>query len=339
MEARGRDIVIPKKVETWLGEHGIHGTPSEMHSQVTKIQFQTQDKVDDLLRSVSGTHRSKSATRFLEELRNAYGKVVDDIVTGTDVTKKTSTIVDRRGNPIQVVKDVDVPYKHKEPVFVPMKNMSQEMEQRLGEINELLLKSKTEGLTLTELNKTKRIGDQILNIYDRSGDVKAGITAEKLSGLRSSVRGHIETIAKKNGIPDIKELNKQTQVSLLTRKHFEDIIGTVDARSAIGDQIIFLMGLTGTVATGGVAPLVGAGAVVGGREIARLPRVRTFIGTRMSLLMEDDFKTLKRGVTTGVKNRKFWDIVRKERKLLQGAFPELRIAGKIQEKAKEVESK
>ena len=301
----GRDIIIPKTVETYLAEIGVHGTPDQMHSQVTKIQLQTQDKVDALLRSVPGTHRSKSATRFLEELQGAYGKV-------------------------------------KKGEFIPMKNMSQDMEKILGDIQGLLQKSKTPGgMTLTELNKVKRLGDQILNIYDRSGSVKAGIKAEKLSGLRSSIRGHIENIAKKNGIPDIQKLNKQTQVNLLTRKHLEDMMGLVDERSAVGDQIIFLMGLTGTVATGGIAPLVGAGSVVLGREVLRQPRIRSFIATRMTLLMENEFKTLERGadIATGVRNKKFWDIIRRERKLIQNAFPEIRVAGKIQEKAKEVENK
>ena len=312
----------------WMSKHGIHGSLENMHTQLGNIETKTVKIVDDLLASVEDTYKTESANRFLTELRNAYGKVVDDIVTGSDV--KTSFIVDAKGNPVKIAEEI--PYKQREPVFVPMANMSKKMEENLAEIQALLKKNKTEGLTLTELNRTKRIGDRILNIYDRAGDVKAGVTAEKLGDLRSEIRGFIENTAKEKGIPDIQELNRQTQTSMLLKENIGDLLITTETRSAIGDQLIFLMGLTGTVATGGGAPLIGAATVVGGREIIRIPRVRSFIGNRLRLIADSEYETLLRGVQTGNKSKRFGEILRRERRLLQKAFPELRLTGISQEK-------
>ena len=328
MEIEGRTVTLYKKPEVWLAERGIHGSIEDMHKQVSKIEFKTVDVVDNLLGSVKDTYKTDSATKFLTELRNAYGKTIDDVVEGVDTVK----LFDAKGKAISK----QIPYKQKEPIFVPMENMPKDMQQSLGEIQDLLQKSKTTGLSLTELNKTKRLADQILNIYDRSGDVKAGMTAAKLSGLRSEIRKFIEVEADKKGIPDIKELNKQSQMALLIKNHFDDILTTTEGRSAIGDQLIFMMGLTGTVATGGGAPLLGAATVVGGREIVRVPRVRSFISNRLRLMADSEFEPLLRGVETGKFSKKAGQVVRELRRDLQKAFPELRLTGITQEQMEKI---
>jgi hypothetical protein len=294
---------LPEDPTIWMSKHGIHGSLEGMHKQLGNIQDKTVGIVDGLLGSVDDLYKTDSATKFLDELQTAYGKV-----------KKK--------------KDLD-------PEFVKRRNLSQVAEENLAEIQELLEKSKNEGLTLTELNRTKRIGDRILNIYDRAGEAKAAQTAQNLSELRSEIRVFIEDSAKEKGVPDIRELNKQTQVSMLLKENINDLLIATETRSAIGDQLIFLMGLTGTVASGGAAPIIGAGVVVGGREIVRIPRVRSFLANRSRLMADGDYQVLlrsKQGVETGKMSKKLDEIVRRERRLLQKAFPELRLAGIAQER-------
>ena len=144
-------------------------------------------------------------------------------------------------------------------------------------------------------------------------------------------KGFIENAANENGIPDIKELNQQTQMALLVKHHLGEMLSKTETRSAMGDQLILLMGLTGTVATGIGAPMMGALAVVGGREIARLPRVRTFMSNRMRLLADGEYKELLRGIQTGKKSKEFFKIVRREKANLHKMFPELKAAGFAQQ--------
>jgi len=335
----GRTFTLAMNPAEWLAKRGISGSLESMYAQVANIKDSTVKIVDDLLARSGDKHKFASADRFLDEVKSAYGKVADDIVEGVDISKRKSTILDAQGKPLSVVEEFDVPYKHKEPIFVPLKNLSQEIEQRLAEIKTLAQKSKTEGLTLTEMNKVKRIGDRVLNIYDRSGDVKAGVIAEKLSGLRSEIRGFIEDTAKKKGIPDVKELNQQTQMSLLIEKNFEKALSKIDTGSALGDQIILLMGLSGSAVSGGLAPLLGSAAVVGGREIARTHKIRSFMSNRFALMADGDYQTLLRGVETGKKSKKFFQILRREKQHLQKAFPELRLAGVVREKKQEIDKR
>ncbi len=351
------------KPDEWLSKHGISGTLEDIHKQLDNVNGSTKKIVDDLLASSNKVYKNKSANKFLVELRNSFGKKGTDVVEGVDViteqTRKRVPILDKSGRPIEpgLQKNIlgtetegkvigeaglierkvvgEIPYKQKEPVFIPMENMSQRMTEGLKEIQTLLDKNKLEGLTLSELNKVKRMGDDILDIFDKSGDVKSQRTAQNLGNLRVEIREFIEKAANKEGISDIRDLNKQTQTSGLIKKEIGKILDVTETRSAIGDQLIFLMGLTGSAATVNVAPLLGAGVVVGGREIARLPKVRSFISTRLRLMTDGDYQKLLRAVETGNKSGKgVASIIRRETKLLTKAFPELRLGGIISEKNK-----
>ena len=264
-------------------------------------------------------YKAKPVENFLTELRSAFGKNIDDVLTGYDEV-------------IVKGKKKLVPFKMKEEVFVPMERMSKAFRDEFNEIQGLLAKSKKEGLTLSEINRVKRLGDDILNIYDRSGQVKAMRTAQNLSELRFEIKDFVEEAAKKHGIPDIQELNRQSQMSLLIKREIGDILDVTETRSALGDQIIFLLGLSGSAATAQAAPLLGSSIIVGGREVVRLPTVRAYIAKRLHHLRGKEFDELLRGVKTGNWTDNAKRIIRKERLMFQSVFPEMRVGGIIKEK-------
>jgi hypothetical protein len=308
-KATGLSVAIRKdlrkdlgvKPDEFMAKHGISGTLEDMHSQLGHIGNETKTIVDNLLSGVPGTYRIRATEKILTELRNFFGTV-------------------QKGQ------------------FVPLPNMSQEFLSSLNEIRKLLITNKKQGLTLTELNRVKRIGDEVFDIFKRSGELKGQRAAKNIANLRKEIREFIELEADKRGISDIRELNKQTQAANSIKREVGDILNVTEVRSAIGDQLIFLMGLTGSAATVNVAPLLGAAAVVGGREIVRLPRIRSFMSTRIRLMTDGEYQTLLRGVETGKKTSAFWRIFKREANLLRKAFPELRLGGIIQEKQERIES-
>ena len=323
-----RDIknTLGAKPEEWLAKHGVSGTLEDMQKQLTNINGATKNIVDDLLASTKGIYKSRSADKFLVELRKVFGKEGVDVVTGADELK----ILDKSGKPI--IKEI--PYKQKEQLFIPMENMSQSFMDDVKEIQGFLQKNRTEGLTLTELNKVKRVGDQVFDIFDKAGDVKSQTKAQNLGNLRVEIKEFIEKAANKEGIPDIRDLNKQTQASGLINKEIGKIIDVTDTRSAMGDQLIFLMGLTGTAAGLNFAPFAGAALIVGGRHLLRRPQVRSFVATRLRLMSDGDFQKLLKGVETG-KKQSIMHIINREKQLLFKTFPELRLAGIASKKAQE----
>ena len=84
----------------------------------------------------------------------------------------------------------------------------------VNRVTQLFKKSKSwEGLTLKELQETKRLIDRNLSLFTIPWDVKAGATKQWLAKLRADIQRFIENTAKDNWVTNIKQLNKDTQVS------------------------------------------------------------------------------------------------------------------------------
>lgn len=172
-------------------------------------------------------------------------------------------------------------------------------EEKLARISEL--KEKTaEGLSLPELNEVKRLIDKAEIIFSKSGDVKSGAKAEGLKNIRDKIKTFIEDSAKKEGIPNIKELNKQTQVSTEISKAIEKRI-----RQSGNNRIISLTDFIAMVGAGGGAMMAGpaggamsAGAILVGKKISENPSLRIRVANELMKLSGAELKALE-GATKG----------------------------------------
>ena len=68
-------------------------------------------------------------------------------------------------------------------------------------------------LSLSELNEVKRTLDEYETIFKTDGQVGSAVKAKGLAKVRNQIKNTIEKEAANLGIPDIKDANKQTQVS------------------------------------------------------------------------------------------------------------------------------
>ena len=88
------------------------------------------------------------------------------------------------------------------------------LENELFKARELLLKSqKWEGLTLTELNNAKRLMWNNLNIFNETWAISKEAKARWFANILDDAKISIETKAAEAWLPDIRLLNKETQVS------------------------------------------------------------------------------------------------------------------------------
>lgn len=67
--------------------------------------------------------------------------------------------------------------------------------------------------TLSEMNQVKRYMDEAYNMFKQNGWEVAGLKAEGLRTIRSSIKKTIEEVAEQEGLGNIRMLNNETQVA------------------------------------------------------------------------------------------------------------------------------
>ena len=67
--------------------------------------------------------------------------------------------------------------------------------------------------TLSEMNQVKRYMDEAYNMFKQNGWEVAGLKAEGLRNIRSSIKKTIEEVAEQEGLGNIRMLNNETQVA------------------------------------------------------------------------------------------------------------------------------
>ncbi len=338
---------------SFMTKHGISGSLEQMELQLNGIKQASRAKVDEVINRVQGRFKFRDAKVLLNEVRNSLTKEFEDIIPIDDVvTLKKKVVVEDVGESKlparqsstqtpQRISDVSaeefvefkIPSEHRRTIRIPKENLSTDFIESLGEIKDLLKKFDKNGLTLSEIQKVKRISDDFLDIYKESGDAKAVVRFKNLDKARKRVRSFIENEANNQGFDKIFELNQQTSLA----KNLEDLISkriiAGKTKSPWIDRISGIViggGITGSVLGESFTPLALAGAGLGGLELLRLPRVKSYFATRLRLMADGEFQELLEVANTGKQTSRARKIIQRERDRFRKILPELRVAGLTQ---------
>jgi len=330
--------IFPDDPTDWLIEHGIAPTSGlrNMSQRLENIADLSYKRVDELLGSVPNKFKHADTQSLINELKKFYSKEVVDTVEGLDTVPtgrkvpvsagvkvegeaKRVPILDAQGRPINRPETVDIPYKQKESVFVPEENLSQADLKVVDRIKQLDLKSRGDGLSLQEINEVKRLSDDIFSVFTNSGDIKAGKAAKKVGSLRTSSRAFIEDQADlfspKYGddLKQIAELNKQTQYARGWKEVTDKTI-LVGAQRHNMIEVILGAGMITSPLYGDLSMTAYLGSAIATLELSRLPKVRSWLLNRVSLMGDGEFKSLVGDIKHFSKTQQVGQYLRKFRK-------------------------
>jgi len=227
-----------------------------------------------------------------------FGTVGSMVEQLSEVHKKSKRAVDESldtiKSPIRSENSISILNKLTQ-AFKPLDLTSKSFRDARSRINELRIKSKKEGLTLSEMNETKRLLDDNLNTYSPTGDMKEGIANADLAATRDQLKTEIEKLAAENGIPNIKELNKQTQVSYG--------IKSAMVTNAINGSTNRILSLTDLGIMTGVGLTMSGGTAVGvliGKKILESPVFKTSVANQLRKMTKKGITELENSIISGV---------------------------------------
>lgn len=164
-------------------------------------------------------------------------------------------------------------------------------------IDDLLAK---DSYSLTELNDIKRLADNELNIFAKTGVLKESATAKGLNNVRDELKTLIENKAAENGFDSVKQLNKETQVSFEISKALKKRLDVESKLPNLGLRDAILA--TGGFATGG--PLAAMGLVIS-KKVLESPQFRTYLANKLKALPIEQSNKLEEAI----KQRRYVDVI------------------------------
>ena len=214
------------------------------------------------------------------------------------------------------VKPTKIPLE-KEKISIPKENLSEADLAQRARIIELSNKNKEVGLTLSEINEAKRLSDDVFAIYNKAGDAKGTGKAKQLGNLRMSTRKFIEDTADKysgqygKDLKDVYALNQQTQYAHGWKNIIDETRLVGAKRNGVFESILGA-GAFSSMVFGDVEKAAYFGAGIGALELTRLPRLRSFVLTKLGLMSNGEYKrllgdvqTLSKGQEVGQELRRF----------------------------------
>lgn len=169
------------------------------------------------------------------------------------------------------------------------------LEDDLAEVQRLLSK---EEYTLTDVQRAKEIFDERYNIFNKSGDPKAGDRAAGLKNVREDIREFIETEGDKYGI-DVRQLNDDVSVAYELEKAIEKGATRDMTRNELGltDNIVG-SALAGGAIFGGISPLTAAGLFLAKRTMSS-PTFKLAVAQAVSKLGDVKARALTEALRAG----------------------------------------
>jgi len=161
--------------------------------------------------------------------------------------------------------------------------------------------------SLAQLEDVKSLMDDVLGMYGKTGDGVDNIKAQGWRNLRDNLKVFIERQADSAGVPDIKRLNKDIQVSRSIINALEYTGGDLPYTKLI-PAIRKLGGAGGAGALGFmVAGPLGAFAGVGIERMLASPKIQTMMARMLARYSDDEIKAVKalleKGKTSNVAKR------------------------------------
>ena len=232
----------------------------------------------------------KSPAEYLFEKWIIQGsKTTDDVVEKlANLTKTSKTQVD---SSLASIKDL---YKHSSTSkwlnqVVKQLDDTPWMEEVFDRAKELSVKlDRWEGLLLKEVNEVKRLIDSTNDLVSVTGDFKSGVTKQGLQNIRNDIKTFIEKSADKKWIKNIKELNKDTQLS-------KQLLDTIESNleESWRTRLFWLTDiLVWWTATFG-SDLWTAAAVIAAKKVAESPRFKIALAKRLNKLPTDTKASIK----------------------------------------------
>lgn len=170
-------------------------------------------------------------------------------------------------------------------------------EDVLAKTQEMLSKAQAGQLTLTDVNEVKRLIDDTLGVYKRSGAVGDTVAAKGLANVRNEIKTFIEDEAAKNGITNIKELNKRTQVAEEIRRSA--------LKKELGQQGNRILSLTDMITISGFSAASGVDGGFGmlaAKRILESSAVKSFIARRIAKWTTKSLNDAEEAVKSGTPN-------------------------------------
>lgn len=163
--------------------------------------------------------------------------------------------------------------------------------------------------TLAQHQQTKELMDDVLRMFGKTNEGKDSIMAEGWRNIREKVKTFIEQKADDAGLPDIKRLNKDTQVSTAILKALTDTGGDL-GRSKLTTLVKKLGGAGGSALVGGVIGGPG-GALIGLalEQIMTNPRSQVFLAKLLGRYADDEIKAVRELLEKGIKSKKATQIM------------------------------
>jgi len=160
-------------------------------------------------------------------------------------------------------------------------------------VSELSKLQQRNSYTLTELNEIKRLAQSQLDVYKSTGVLKDSAKAKGLNNVISELKTVIENEATKQGFPDVKAFNKDTQVAYEISQSLQkrlDVTGK--ANLPLRDAIIG----AGGFATGSLPIAVG---VIISRRVLESAGFRTHLANKLSSESPTKVTALQNAINNG----------------------------------------
>lgn len=205
--------------------------------------------------------------------------------------------------------------------------------------NRLIEKMKSgEGVTLKEINQTKRIAQEVLGekVFKKGGDIKASKIADTLHSDMKRLKMFVENKVLNEGLPDVKKINKQTQFFRGMQDFVErEIIGIPSPSKGVLQVILATSAATGAAA-GRAEIAIGSSLALVGVKVFTSTKFRTALGTKLRSLSDKQLRLVKSAhlKKNKVLTRPEVVVIKKLYGDLSKVFPEIRLIEVTKEKSK-----
>jgi len=182
---------------------GLDLTDQETYRITNKTQTQAGDIGKRLVGM--GVEAGDDYAAISEKLKSAAKqsqKTLDDALEGASKTRFSTELNKKILNNLKRLKK-----------GIPFKDLAKPLQDEYNNIVKLLLRNENRGLNLSEINEVKRLIDNMAGdkVFTVAGDVKTSNIGKNLGTLRKELRSFIEKKAEQVGVPNVRELNNQTQ--------------------------------------------------------------------------------------------------------------------------------
>ncbi|MCK5016278.1 MAG: hypothetical protein KAS32_04325 [Candidatus Peribacteraceae bacterium] len=289
-----------------LGKYGIHGTLPEMEQQALKLATRSRRQLDEGLQEL---HKKFTSTQQTNKLNKAL----------TEILPEMEDFID----------DIDILSDYR----------------RLRKIQQKV--DNGEGFTVWDTQQVKKAYDDygpdpFTSKTQLAGPgivstVKDNVKAKRQAGIRRDLRAFIEDESFRQGFTDVKHHNDTIRFMTPMNKMLRGARVTFADRIDWADAVIFLAGVSGSILSTNITPLLGAVGVTGLRAYLKSPKFATAIANNIISRRGDQYEAIKRAIDTGQHTTESQKLFKEMMLDMSSAFPGIRIVGRAEQTIEETQ--